>query len=140
MQKQLSERFFKKSVMSNFAEFTRKHLRRNLLFYRVKLSRSATVDLFIKCESLAQVFSCEFCKICKNTVFAEHYRRLLLIAAVSIVVKGELANETVNYDTKTKVYVPIWARTVSYQKRQSWWNLNRFQKQSFADFLKNRCS
>ena len=33
--------------------------------------------------------------------------RLLLIVAVSIAVKGELANKTVNYDTKTKAYVPI---------------------------------
>ena len=33
--------------------------------------------------------------------------RLLLIIAVSIVVKGELANETVNYDTKPKAYVPV---------------------------------
>ena len=31
--------------------------------------------------------------------------RLLLIIVVSIVVKGELANETVNYDTKAKAYV-----------------------------------
>ena len=31
--------------------------------------------------------------------------RLLFILAVLIVVKGKLANETVNYDTKTKVYV-----------------------------------
>ena len=27
--------------------------------------------------------------------------------AVSIVVKGELANDTVNYDAKIKAYVPI---------------------------------
>ena len=31
----------------------------------------------------------------------------LLIIAVSVVVKGELVNESVNYDTKTKAYVPI---------------------------------
>ena len=31
-----------------------------------------------------------------------------------IVVKGELANETVNYDTKSKAYVPIWAGSDSY--------------------------
>ena len=31
--------------------------------------------------------------------------------------KGELANENLNHDTKTKAYVPIWARSVSYQKR-----------------------
>ena len=30
--------------------------------------------------------------------------RLLLIIAVSIVVKGELANETVNYDSKRHMY------------------------------------
>ena len=33
--------------------------------------------------------------------------RLLLIIAVSIVVKGKLANETLNYDKKTKAYVKI---------------------------------
>ena len=34
-------------------------------------------------------------------------RKLLLIIAVSTVVKGELANENVNYDRNTKAYVPI---------------------------------
>ena len=29
---------------------------------------------FIKNEALAQVFSCEFCKIRKNTRFAEHHQ------------------------------------------------------------------
>ena len=29
---------------------------------------------FIKKESLAQVFSCEFCEISKNTFFTEHLR------------------------------------------------------------------
>ena len=33
--------------------------------------------------------------------------KLLLIIAVSKVVKGELANETVNYGAKTKAYIPI---------------------------------
>ena len=32
---------------------------------------------------------------------------LLLIIAVPVVVKGELANKTANYGTKTKAYVPI---------------------------------
>ena len=30
---------------------------------------------FIKKETLAQVFSCEFCEISKNTFFAEHLRK-----------------------------------------------------------------
>ena len=29
---------------------------------------------FIKIEALAQVFSCEFCKIFNNTFFTEHLR------------------------------------------------------------------
>ena len=33
---------------------------------------------FIKKETLAQAFSCEFCKISKNTFFIEHLRWLLL--------------------------------------------------------------
>ena len=39
---------------------------------------------------------------------------LLLIIAVSIVVKEKLANETTNYDTKAEAYVPIWARSINY--------------------------
>ena len=34
---------------------------------------------FVKKETLAQVFSCEFCEISKNTFFTEHLRWLLLI-------------------------------------------------------------
>ena len=34
---------------------------------------------FIKKEALAQVFSCEFCEISKNTLFIEHLWWLLLI-------------------------------------------------------------
>ena len=47
----------RKDVLRNFAKFTGKHL-----FQR----------LFFKKESLAQVFSCEFCEISKNTFFTEH--------------------------------------------------------------------
>ena len=28
---------------------------------------------------------------------------------------GELANETLNYDTKTKAQIPNWTRSVTYQ-------------------------
>ena len=49
MLKQPSEWFFKKDVMRNFAEFTKKY-RAGIFFL---------------------VFSCEFRKICKNAVFAE---------------------------------------------------------------------
>ena len=39
---------------------------------------------FIKKETLAQVFSYEFCEISKNTFFTEHFRRLLLNQFITI--------------------------------------------------------
>ena len=87
IQKQLSgpKCFFKKGVMRNFAEFTRKHLYQNPFV----------------------VFSCEFREICKNTFLQNSTRRLLLIIAISIVGKGVLANETLNYEARTEAYVLI---------------------------------
>ena len=49
----------KKGVLRNFTKFTGKHLCQRL---------------FIKKETLAQVFSCVFCAISKNTFFIEHLR------------------------------------------------------------------
>ena len=49
------EVFCEKSVLRNFANFTGKHLR-------------PEACNFIKKETLAQVFSCEFCEIFKNTL------------------------------------------------------------------------
>ena len=57
----------KKGVLRNFAKFTGKHLRQRLFFNKV-----AGACNFIKNEALAQVFSCEFCEISKNTFFTEH--------------------------------------------------------------------
>ena len=48
-----------KGALRSFEKFTRKHPCQGLCN-------------FIKKETLAQVFSCEFCKISKNTFFAEH--------------------------------------------------------------------
>ena len=47
----------------------------------------------------------------QNTFWQNLSRRLLLTIAVSIVMEGELANETVNYDTKT---MNIWPTSVTY--------------------------
>ena len=54
--------FYKNCVLKNFAIFTEKHLCRSLF-----LSSN-----FTKNETLAQAFSCEFCKIFKNTFSTEH--------------------------------------------------------------------
>ena len=58
----------KKGVLRNFAKSTRKHLRQGLFFNKVAGSACS----FIKKETLAQVFSCEFSEISKNIFFTEH--------------------------------------------------------------------
>ena len=55
--------FCKKGVLGNFAKFTGKHLCQSLFFNKV----AGGACNFIKKETLAQVFSCEFCEISKNT-------------------------------------------------------------------------
>ena len=57
--------FCKKGVLKNFAKFAGKHLCQSLFFNKV--------GNFIKKETLAQVFSCEFCDI-----FIEHVLWLIL--------------------------------------------------------------
>ena len=83
MPKQPSEGFFKKRCYEKF--------------HKIYMKTSEPKSLFL-------AFSCEFCENFKNTLFAEQYRRLPLIIAVS---KGVLANENVNYDTKTNAYITI---------------------------------
>ena len=61
----------KKGVLNNFAKFNEKQLCQSLFFN--KLPEAST---FIKKETLAQVFSSEFCEIFKNTFFTEHCRTL----------------------------------------------------------------
>ena len=50
----------RKGVPRNFTKFTGKHL-----------CQSQACN-FVKKETLAQVFSCEFCEISRNTFFTEH--------------------------------------------------------------------
>ena len=60
-------------------------------------------------------FSCKFCEICQNTVFAEQHRKTVSdYTSINTVGKGALGNKTVNYGAKAKSYVFIWARSVNY--------------------------
>ena len=54
--------------VKNFAKFTWKHLCQSLFFNKVAGLRPQACN-FIKKETLAQVFSCKFCEILKNTFF-----------------------------------------------------------------------
>ena len=63
--------FCKKGVLKNFAKFTGKHLCQNLFSNKFTGLKACN---FIKKETLAQVFPCEFCEIYKNTCVTEHLR------------------------------------------------------------------
>ena len=56
---------YRKGVLRDFTKFTGKHLCQKIFFNEVACLRPATL---LK-KSMAQVFSCEFCKISKNTFF-----------------------------------------------------------------------
>ena len=60
----------RKGILRNFAKFTGKNLCQSLFFNKVAGLRFATL---IEKEALAQVFSCEFCKISRSTFFIEHF-------------------------------------------------------------------
>ena len=68
------EVFSTKGVLRYFAKFTGKHLCESFFFNKVAGLRPAK---FIEKEILAQVFSCKFCEISKNTFF----HRTSLVAA-----------------------------------------------------------
>ena len=72
-----------KGALRNFAKFAGKLLCQSLFFNKVAGSRPAT---FIKKETLAQVFSCEFCEISKNTFFTEHLWTTASVSSYEIVV------------------------------------------------------
>ena len=67
------EVFCKKGVHRNFAKFTGKHHCQSLFFNKV-----AGPATLLKKDTLAQVFSCEFCEISKN---AFRYRTPLVTAS-----------------------------------------------------------
>ena len=86
------EVFCKIGVLRNFPKFTGKHLCQSL-FCRPQACN------FIKNKALAQVFSCEFCEISKNTF---SYRTSLVAAFVYYMLQQEIpigANEDI---AKTK--------------------------------------
>ena len=81
------EVFFKKGVLRNFAKFTGEHLCQSLFFNKV----AGGACNFIKKETLAQVFSCEFCEISKNTFF---HRTPLVAASVTARNSAETVRST----------------------------------------------
>ena len=76
----LPEVFYIEDIFRNFAKFIGKHLCQSLFFNKVAGLRHKACN-FIKKETLAQLFSCEFCQISKNTIF---YRTPPVVAFFTI--------------------------------------------------------
>ena len=74
---------------------------RSLFFGKVRRCSSATS---LKIRLWRRYFLVNFAKLVRTPFLQKTTGRVLLILTVSIVVKGELANETVNYDTEFKAY------------------------------------
>ena len=112
MQKQMSKEFFKKGVMRNFAEFTRKYLPGSPFFDKLRLCRSAAS---LKTRLQRRRFLVTFAKFVRTPFLQNTTRRLLLIIAVSIILVMQ-GNETVNYDTKTmyQFELGVWVLQPSY--------------------------
>ena len=81
--------FCKKGVLRNFSKFTGKHLCQSL--FLIKLPKAC---IFIKKETLAQVFSCEFCEISKNIFY---YRTPLVAASVYFITENGICNPETNF-------------------------------------------
>ena len=75
VQKQAPRCSVRKGVLRNLTKFTWKLLCQSFFFNKVAGLRSSTLS---KKETLAQVFSCEFYKISRNTSFTETSEWLLL--------------------------------------------------------------
>ena len=82
------EVFSKKGVLRNFAKFTWKLLCQSLFFNKV----AGPACNFIKKETLAQVFSCEFYEISKNTFF--HRTPLMAASGVNQSSNQTIANQS----------------------------------------------
>ena len=61
-----------------------------------------------------------FAKFARTPFLQNTTGRPLLIIAVSMVMKGELANETVNYDTKLKHMYQFEPEVLVIKKEQPW--------------------
>ena len=91
---------------------------RNFCFDKVELCRTATS---LKTSFWRSCFLVKFTKYVGTPFLQNTTRRLLLVIAVSIVVKGELANETINHRNHNLKHIcPNLRRKCKLLKGQSW--------------------
>ena len=61
-----------------------------------EIPQNSQVCNFIKKETMAQVFSCEFCEISKNAFFTEHLRATASVTRTGITRKKKLFRNLLN--------------------------------------------
>ena len=93
--------FLRKGVLRNFAKFTGKHLFRRLFFNKVAVLR---LQLFIKKETLTQVFSSEFCQI---SPFSQNTSKRLLLVRASFFFLPLRLNEKNKVSYKVLLFEPL---------------------------------
>ena len=108
-------------------KFTGKHLCQSLFF-----DEDPGLSNFIKNEALAQVLSCEFCEIFKNTFFTEHLRALASLLTEtanrkSLKLRSKKWWKVANFSTISK-------RTEMIQKQQPEVFFKKSVLKNFANF------
>ena len=102
--------FCKKGVLRNLGKFTGKRPCQNFYFNKV----AGLACNFIKIETLAQVFSCEFCEISKNTFSTEH---LLTAASVLCIHFEPMLVESIAVPCPSPLFVrPFTSMLTSYSR------------------------
>ena len=130
-QKQPPEVFCKKGVLRNLTTFTGKHLCQSLFFDKV-----AGPCNFLKKETLAQVFSCEFCQISKNSFFTEHLWATASKICLFINYIQVYFFKRFSIEAQCSFYLET-----RHKCKSNYWFLSQMQqKQQSADLLQNRCS
>ena len=111
------EVFCKKAVIRNFAKFTGKHLCQSLLFIK-NCRHKASASNFIKKETLAQVFFCEFCEISRNN-FCYRIPPVAVSAQKQALTQLNLFNATDLFLYPLEIFKNLWFSDVfkGYWKR-----------------------
>ena len=97
---------------------------------------------FIKKETLAQVFSCEFCEISTNTFFTEHlWTTAFLIQPVTLFLLEMLINKkTRHFDSSLNHQEHLFHRTCYHQLFSSYEYCKVFKNSYFIEHLQRQCS
>ena len=100
--------FCRKGVLKNLAKFTGIHL---------------CQSLFIKKETLVQVFSCEFCEISKRSFSTEHLRTTVFV--VSVLLLKQKLSQCLNFFSFFCLYFEYFISIRRYIEQTSLWNFEK---------------